>query len=112
MGFLRLIAPVLEGRLAASPLAGYAGTLKLDWYQGGVQMTFAAGKISAIAPWQPALYGEDASAGCPLHVFTQLLCGYRAFDELRYAFPDVWANDEARLLLTTLFPKCPSAIID
>ncbi|MBA3823144.1 MAG: GNAT family N-acetyltransferase [Ktedonobacterales bacterium] len=112
LGFLRRIAPVLERRLAASAMVGFTGTLKLDWYRGGVQFTFAAGKLSGVEPWQPPLYGEEANAGCPILVFTQLLCGYRTLAELCAAFPDVWAQDEARLLLGILFPRQASYIID
>jgi hypothetical protein len=43
-------------------------------------------------------------------VFLQLLFGRRSLADLRYAFPDAWANDEATMLLETLFPQQPSWI--
>ena len=48
--------------------------------------------------------------GCGL-VFLQLLFGYRGLDELRDAFPDVWAESPAEGLLRALFPKAPSWVI-
>ena len=44
----------------------------------------------------------------PPLVFLQLLFGHRSLEELRYAFPDVWADDTARPLLEALFPSRPS----
>lgn len=111
-GFLRLVTPVLEHRLTGSVLADYTGELKLDWYRGGLRLVFDQGKLAIIDPWQAPFYGEEANAGCPALVFLQLLFGYRTLDELCYAFPDVWAHDEARLLLDVLFPKLPSYVVE
>jgi len=44
-------------------------------------------------------------------VFLQLLFGYRRLDELRHAFPDVWARDEAIPLLRALFPSRRSLVL-
>jgi hypothetical protein len=40
----------------------------------------------------------------------QLLFGYRSLAELRYAFPDCWADEEPTLLLNALFPKQSSLV--
>lgn len=108
--FLRFIAPMLERRLAASVMAGYTGELKVDMYRGGLRLAFENGALTAAEPWQAPLFGDEAGAGCPPLVFLQLLFGYRTLDELRYAFPDVWAEGDAQILLNILFPKCPSYI--
>ncbi len=42
---------------------------------------------------------------------SQILFGYRSLDELRYAFPDVWASSEAEQLLNVLFPTRPSWVM-
>jgi len=43
--------------------------------------------------------------------FLQLLFGYRSVEELRYSYPDIWvANDRARALLKSLFPKQVSSV--
>lgn len=111
LGFLEMIKPVLERRIAASVLASYTGELKFDWYREGVRLAFAQGQLTAIEPWQAPPYGDEAQAGCPPLVFLQLLFGYRSLSELRHAFPDVWANDEAQLLLDVLFPKRQSYLV-
>ena len=53
-GFLRQIAPALEARLADSILVGHSGDLALNFYRTGLRLTFADGRLTAIAPWQPA----------------------------------------------------------
>ncbi len=42
---------------------------------------------------------------------SQMLFGYRSLDDLRYAFPDVWASSEAEVLLNVLFPARPSWVM-
>lgn len=108
--FIRLIAPVLEERLAHSSLVRHNGELKLDLYRGGLLLEFKDGKLNNVAPWRHPPYGEHADAGCPPLVFLQLLLSYRSLDELKAIFPDVWAKDGAALLLNTLFPKLVSKV--
>ena len=106
--FLKRVGPVLEARLASSPLVGYTGDLKIDFYRGGLRLAFEQGKLMRAEPWQEALYGDECHAHFPPLIFLQLLLGYRSLDELYAYFQDVWPKDEARLLLNTLFPKQPS----
>jgi hypothetical protein len=108
--FVHHIAPVLEGRIARSVLAGYTGEVKIDFYRGGLRLQWAQGKLAAAEPWRTPAYGEEAGAGCPPLTFLQLLFGYRSLAELRATFPDVWANSEAALLLNILFPLQPSTV--
>ncbi len=105
LAFLRLIVPVLERRLAASPAAYYSGELKLDLYRSGLRLVFARGRLVQLESWRAPLYKNNADAQCPPLVFLQLLFGYRSLDELRAAFPDVIAQGNAELLLKALFPK-------
>jgi hypothetical protein len=103
-GFLKRIRPVLERRLAGSPVAGYTGEVKVTFYsEPGVRLKLDAGRLVKIASTDPA--DEDESAGFPPGVFLKLLFGYRNFEELRDAFPDVWAGRDERTLLEALFPK-------
>ncbi len=105
-GFVRHITPVLEQRLAGSILAGHTGETMLDFYRGGLRLQFAQGKLTAAESWQTPPYGEDAAqVGCPSLVFLQLLLGYRSLAELRSIYPDVWAKEDAALLLDILLPK-------
>jgi hypothetical protein len=101
---LRVLAPALERRLAASPFAGYTGNLTLDFYRGGLRMAWREGKLATVADWQKPVWGER-NAGFPPGVFLQLLFGYRDLRELHHAFPDVWAEGEAKALLPILFPR-------
>lgn len=108
--FLLHIAPALERRLAASPVAGYTGDLKLDFYRDGLRMRFEQGCLIAVEPWRVPLYGADPSASFPPLVFLQVLFGHRSIEELRHVFPDIWVSPEARLLLKALFPTRPSFV--
>ena len=109
-GFLQLIQPVLEARLAESPLSGSTGTLAIHFFRAGLRLRFEAGLLKEITPWDPrAEKGGDASF--PDLTFLQLLVGYRSFDELDDAFADCFAKDEpTRAWLNALFPKQPSNI--
>jgi hypothetical protein len=108
--FLQQITPVLEQRLANSILIGYTGELKFDFYRGGFCLQFEQGKLVTVEPWRAPAYGNNAHAGSPPLIFLQLLFGYRSLSELRATFPDVWADQEAVLLINTLFPKQPSTV--
>jgi len=60
----------------------------------------------------PVAAQDEGNAAFPDLTFLQLLFGYRTFAELRYARPDAWAaDDEARGLLTALFPRQYSRFI-
>ena len=109
-GFVTLIAPVLEKRLAGSVLAGHTGTLRLNFYSDNLVLTFKEGAVSEIGRYEPEDV-EDADALFPDLTFLQLLFGYRSYDELDYAFADCYAkNAEAAVLLDVLFPKRPSYV--
>jgi len=109
--FIRRIAPVLERRLAESATTGYTGTLKIDFYRGGLRLVFEQGRLALAEPWRADAFGPGADAGFPEMVFLQLLFGYRNLDELRYAFPDIWVGDTAGMLLRALFPKAPAWVM-
>jgi hypothetical protein len=111
-GFVRHIASVLERRLAHSAMSGYNGELLLTFYRGGLRLVFQQGQLTEAADWQePAPNQNWDGAGFPPLVFLQLLFGHRSLAELRYTFPDCWADDEPALLLDALFPKQESWVI-
>ncbi len=111
-GFLRTIAPVLEERLAGSFAAGHSGELKLSFYRSGLRIVLERGRFVAIEPWMPMTWQDEGHAAFPDLTFLQLLFGFRTFAELRHARPDAWAaDDEARGLLTALFPRLYSRYI-
>jgi hypothetical protein len=111
-GFIRQIAPALERRLAGSPAAGHTGELKLTFYRGGLRLAFERGRLTAAEDWRAQVWGPKAEAGFPPLVFLQLLFGHRSFADLRYAYPDVWAENQAgTVLLETLFPARSSWVL-
>ena len=108
--FLRRVAPVLESRLAASPAVGHNGELRLNFYRGGVRLTFADGRLSAVEGWPEADHFE-AGASFPPLTFLHLLFGHRSLAELERVFADCRArSEEARVLLDALFPTQPSLV--
>ena len=109
--FLRLIAPVLEGRLAESPLVGYSGEVKITFYRDGLRLVLDEGHLVSIEAWKPTPVGNVGNAAFPPHTFLQLLFGYRSLESLKSSFPDCWTSgDEVHVLLDTLFPRQPSDV--
>jgi hypothetical protein len=107
---LQTIAPVLESRLAASPLRGYTGRLALDFYRSGLTIAFERGTITGFEEGrvEPA---PRAAAGMPPGVFLQLVFGRRTLEELKHILPDTWATPEAELLIDSVFPAVPSNVL-
>jgi hypothetical protein len=111
-GFIRHIAPALERRLTGSPAAGHTGELKLTFYRDGLRLAFERGRLTTAEDWRAQVWGPKAEAGFPPLVFLQLLFGRRSFADLRYAYPDVWAEDNASAaLIEALFPARPSWVL-
>ncbi len=107
--FLRLIQPVLENRLAGSPMAGYSGELKITFYRDGVRLIINQGKLESIEAWKPSPVGHAGNVAFPPHTFLQLLFGYRNMEMLMHSFADVWADvPELQAVLDALFPHQPS----
>lgn len=106
--FILHIAPVLEQRLATSGMGSFTGGLKMTFFQGGLQLVFDQGKLSQVTNWRAD--GDDVfnGTGFPPLIFLKLLFGYRSLEELCYAYPDCWANEQDTQLLNALFPKQPS----
>lgn len=110
--FLERIKPLLERRLSSSLVAGYTGALRLSFYPNGLRLLFDAGRITGIEDWrEDHAWGPRAQAGIPSLVFLKLLFGHRSLAELRDAFPDVNADDDARPLLEALFPRRPTWLL-
>jgi len=107
--FLRLITPVLERRLAESPMAGYSGELKITFYRDGVRIVLEKGKLVTVDAWKPTPVGHAGNVGFPPHTFLQLLFGYRSMEMIKTNFADCWTDrDEYHVLLDAMFPRQPS----
>jgi len=110
-GFIRLILPVLEERLSESAYAGHTGELKLTFYRSGLRLDFERGRLVDVKAWKPEPHGHSGDVAFPNLTFLQLLFGYRSLDELAYAFPDCWwEQDDAYGLVKALFPKQASHV--
>jgi hypothetical protein len=108
--FLLHIAPVLNQRLASSPLAGHTGELRLNFYRHGIRLTFDNGRLTTVEPWPDPDYTR-AAASFPDLTFLHLLFCHRSLADLTYAYPDCLARtDAARALLQALFPPTPSQV--
>lgn len=107
-GFVNHVAPVLETRLAASPMSGYTDEITLGFYSRGLRLLFRDGRVSAEN--LSHVTGGGADATFPGLTFLQLLMGYRSLSELEHAFPDCRASRSqvARPLLIALFPRSAS----
>lgn len=111
-GFLQLISPILEERLAKSDMAGHSCELSLNFYTNGINLTLEKGKITGIEPWQKPK-DENYSANFPNLTFLQLLFGYRDIDALDDAYADLYCQNEfATPLLKAMFPKKPSYVFE
>lgn len=104
-GFIRHIGPALEKRLAESIAVGHTGKLRINRYRTVLALSFENGKLVDVDE-SPRDSSDYADLGLPGLTILQLVFGYRSFDELRAAFPDVYVDkDEQRALLEALFPK-------
>jgi len=109
-GFLDLISPVLEERLAASPAVGFSNDIKISFYRTGVKLAFEKGKITGVEAYQPET-SHDGDVFFPDLTFLQLLFGYTSFVELNDILPDCYADsDQGRALATFLFPQKASNV--
>jgi predicted N-acetyltransferase YhbS len=106
---LRALAPVLERRIAASPLVGLTQDVRISLYRETILLRFETGKVTEVTNVGFTTWHEEPIRFPPLQ-FTPLVLGYRSWQELKAAFPDVDVAPESRLLVDMLFPKTASFI--
>ena len=69
------------------------------------------GHITTIESWQPTPKADEGNIAFPNLTFLQMVFGYRTYEELDYAFPDCWCDDDGvRVVMNILFPKKTSNI--
>jgi hypothetical protein len=109
--FLNRIKPVLEKRLADSVARSYRREIKISFYRSGLRLVLEHDEITTIEPWKPNPHPDDGNIAFPNLTFLQMVFGYRSYEELHFAFPDCWCDDdEVSVLLTAMFPKKASNI--
>lgn len=101
------LAPVLERRVASSPLAGLTQDVCLSLYRQAYALRFQRGRLTAVDPLGSSDRGDIR---LPPLLTAPLLLGYRCWDELAQAHHDMSVRDDCRYLVDVLFPKVPSFI--
>ena len=110
IALLRVVTPVLEARLAASPATGWTGDLHVGLYDDGLRLRFDAGRLGAIEQWMPPADGSEgaADARLPKEAFLNLLFGNRPIGDVERTTADcLLETDTGALLLDVLFPVMP-----
>jgi len=98
---LRVLAPVLERRLARSPFAGLTRSVRLGLYQETLRLGFEAGQLQEVDGAEST--GAEAIR-LPPPQFVQLVLGYCTREELETRHPDVRVVHADRMLIDVLFP--------
>ena len=110
-GFVELVAPALEARLAASSEAQRSGPLALAVGREGLRLQLERGRLRCVERWQPTTE-ERGHLAFPGLTFLQLLLGFRSLGELQHAFPDCYVWSEGHVsLVDVLFPAAPSHLV-
>ncbi|HPJ30725.1 MAG TPA: GNAT family N-acetyltransferase [Methanothrix sp.] len=119
---LTRIAPILEARLMESSLAGFTGTLRLDFYREQIDLIWSDGKLESVTSG-----GENECENTlfiPEDLFAPLVLGHRTWRELQYTRPDIFpamlyvgpgadtASDKTVRLIDALFPAEKSWIYE
>ena len=110
VGFLRVIAPALERRLAASKQAGYSGAIELSMYRSGVRIELERGRVRSVGDWE-ATREKPGHVALPDLTALQLLFGFRSLSELCGHFADALVQDGPEgATAEAMFPKRASPI--
>jgi len=104
---LRKLSPLFEKRIATSPLAGLSKTVCLNLYREAFDLRFERGKLVAV---EALGFRDGGQIRLPPSVLAPLLLGYKSWQELAQAYPDVLAWGEGQLWVELLFPKVESFI--
>jgi hypothetical protein len=104
---LRTIAPVLERRIAASPLAGLTQTIHLNLYRESFDLRFEEGRLAAV---EAVGFSDEGEIHLPPLLLAPLVLGWRSCEELHRSHPDVGIWGQSAYLIDVLFPKMESFI--
>jgi predicted N-acetyltransferase YhbS len=106
-GFLRLIVPALDRRLAESVAANWTGDVRVSTYRQGLRLIVQKGKVAGVERVDP----DGAGAALPLEQLIQLVFGFRDLDTLIAERYDCWADDPStHAVLNACFPRRPSNV--
>lgn len=106
--FIKAITPVLERRLANSPLHNYTGELLISFYErDDLFMKFGDGKIVEVSMNNQKFRPH---ARFPFDTWLNLVFGANTEAEIHTALPDALNTAEAAILLDILFLKKKSIL--
>lgn len=107
---LTRMTPLLQRRVAGSPYAGLTRDVCLNLYRHAYTLHFENGQVRAgPAGFVDASMGADGGdVRLPPEAFARLIFGYRTFEQLWDAWPDIGAKPECRGLVDVLFPRLSS----
>jgi GNAT superfamily N-acetyltransferase len=109
VSLLKRIAPVLEDRLARSPLGGFDVEMDVNLMSRLLHVAFEGGRLTKVA-----MEGREARPRVELRLperqLTQLMLGYRDCRTLMDCSLDVWVHPEIRELVDIVFPTCRAFI--
>jgi len=105
---IRRIAPALERRLAQSLLARFSGNLAINTMPRLIRLHFSQGRLIAVT--EEGGQQEPWGMRMPPLLLTQLLMGYRSYQEIMECHLDASVRPAARQLVDVLFPKTDSFI--
>jgi GNAT superfamily N-acetyltransferase len=109
VALLRAIAPVLERRIAASPLAGLTRDVRICLYRETILLRFETGRLTEVTNAGFTTWHQEPIRLPPLQLIP-LVLGHRTWQELHDTHPDVDVEPKSRVLVDTLFPKMTSFI--
>lgn len=113
---LKTIGPVLERRLSRSDYASFTAELTLNLYREAYRLRFTKGHLSGVDSlgFVDTSMGSGANGGdlwIPPEALIRLLFGYRGFDDLLDAWPDIVVKTGTRALWDVMFPRMDSLIL-
>lgn len=105
--FFQHIAPVLERRLAESPLAGLTQRVPINFYRETVELVFQEGRLERVSSLGKT---EEESIRVPPDAEARLLTCYQSREEIAAYRLDLTVRSSFQLLVDALFPKKESYI--
>jgi len=109
-GFLSLIRPVLERRLADSLYHGLTHDLSIDLYESCLTLKWEEGQLVEVREDPGLTVAGAGQTKMPEHALVKSVFGYRNLERLMDEYPDVSVPRFLRPLLDVLFPQLKAMV--
>ena len=111
--YIKKIAPVLEWRIANSPMCEYSRKVGVQLFglKQELALTFESGRLTDVVWHKTDFIHKGRAIQMPYEKFVRLVFGVECIDDMRQEHREVNSkngerlNNEMRLLLKVLFPK-------